>query len=145
MKTTMRAGWQSRPDSMRDKADQMTGMMGGSRMPMQDTSMPVMPGRYKDGGRIINGMDFTGGTNKYSEPKEQNASEMKMKKGGKVCMKKKDGGLASMPEKGMDNGSEMKMKKGGKACMKFAVGGVAKIRHGQSTADGKQKMPTKRV
>ena len=37
------------------------------------------------------------------------------------------------------NHEEGKYKKGGK-CSKYAMGGVAKIRHGQSTASGMQKM-----
>lgn len=98
---------------MRDRGDQMVGMMNGSEGKINDTNMPIMP-RYKEGGTVckkaggsIDGKDFTGGSSKESSSKPQNASE------------------------------KMKMKKGGHAC--FAAGGVAKIRHGQSDMSGCQK------
>src|SRR4051812_29207953 len=118
MEKNMRAGYQGKYDSMRALADKLTKHSGHAKDVYYSKSCadkePMRP--FKEGGRVD--ADHRDEKHMNKRHHDETATEIEFKKGGAV------------------NKRTVKREK-------FAAGGVAKIRHDQSTPDGKQ-LGTKR-
>jgi hypothetical protein len=142
-----RAGYQNRPDAMRDRADELMGR-GGKGESLQKIANNAYRQKRKD-------------AEKYQEAEHHEYEKMRRMQQAeyerrKKYEEKKDHRDHEMYEEHKRNDPKFKhemdednFKKGGcvkKSAMKiqkFAAGGAAKVRLGEATAAGKPKAPKK--
>lgn len=114
MNKNMKAGYQGKPDAMREKAERLLNHPGHAADVYYSKSCAdkdrMRP--YKEGGAV-------------------KKEEMESYKNGGV-----------MEKHHMED--RKKIKKHKKDCQKFAMGGVAKIRHDEATSDGMPTKPKKK-